>query len=114
VVLLIKHPGSVCLDMALWKHQIIYSYIVICLVLFGNSFIGGSACQWLHLFRCRIILISLAVAVVPQRATGLFFRLFGLRQIGKYGRKETIGWLMAKNARFIRWSKRLSRLPLCG
>jgi len=29
------------LDVALWKHQIIYSCIAICLVLFGNSFIGG-------------------------------------------------------------------------
>ena len=96
------------------KHHLIYSCIVICLVLYGSSFIDGSACSWLHLSRCWITLLSLAGAVVTQRATDLFSRLYGLRQIGKYGRKETTCFLMSKNARFIRWSTRLSRLPLCG
>jgi hypothetical protein len=64
---------------------------------FGTLFFGGWAfLQSSHLM-LQIILTNSALAVVPLRRGVQFYRLFGLRVCGKFGKKEITGYSMAKN-----------------
>jgi len=101
-------------DAALSKRLITYFFIVIFLVLFGTHFIGGLASQWPTHFMCPIIFISSAFVVVLRGGDAQYYRLFGLQQCGKFERKETIDYSMAKNAPFFRWLIGLSPSPICG
>jgi len=75
---------------------------------------GGLLSPWSILITSRTISISLSIVVGSGRNDALFYRLFGMQQSGKSGRKETADCLKAKKARLCRWLKGLSPSPICG
>jgi len=101
-------------DAALSKRLITYFFIVIFLVRSGTHFTGGLASQWPTLSLCPIIFISLAFVEALRGGDAQSYRLFGLQRCGKFGRKETIDYSMAKNAPSFRWLIGLSPSPICG
>jgi len=76
--------------------------------------VGGLVSLWSAHITSRIISISLSFVVGSGRNGALFYRLFGMQQSGKSGRKETADCLKAKKARLCRWLKGLSPSPICG
>jgi len=54
----------------------------------------------------QVIIISSALLVVLPSQGGLSYRLFGLQQCGRFGKKETIEFSMENIALFNRrWTK---------
>jgi len=107
-------PGCVGQDAALTKRLTTYFFIVIFWVLFGTHFTGGLASQWPTLSLCPIIFISLAFVEALRGGDVQSYRLFGLQRCGKFGRKETIDYSMAKNVPSFRWLIGLNLSPICG
>jgi len=114
VMLLTSKLGLVLETMGRWKHLLTFFYIVICLGLFGTLLIGGLEFLWLCFLMHPLFLISLVFLGVLASHGVLFFRLCGLQQCGKFGKKEITGYSMVNIAQFCRWWTRLSHRPSCG
>jgi len=94
-----------------WKHLLTFSYIVFCLGLFGITFLGGLVYLRLCLVMHPLFLISLVFLRVLASRDVLFYRLSGLQQCGKFGKKEITGFSMANIAQLCKWWTRLSHRP---
>jgi len=70
---------------------------------FDISLIGGLAHPRLPRFICHTISINSVSVAVSPRCAARFYRLYGLLQCGKSGRKEITGSSMIKYARLFRW-----------
>ena len=113
VVFLTVIQGHVWQVVIQLNHLSTYFYIVILLGQFGTLFIAGWASLRLYQLRCRLTLISSVLVVELQRSVAQSLRSYGLLRFGKFGKKEIIGFLIIKNARFFRLVIRLN-LSLLG
>jgi len=74
-----------------WKHLHTCYYIVSFLGLFGTLFSGGLVFILLCLMIYQAILTSSVLLVVMPSQRDLFYKLFGLQQCRKFGKKEITG-----------------------
>jgi len=110
----LMRPFCVLPVVALRRLLNIYFYIVISSDLFGIISLNDWMCRQLFLLRWGITLFSLQLSEVLQRCVSPFYRLFGLQQRGRYGKKGTIGSSTVNNAQSYRWLIKSSRFLFSG
>jgi len=103
VTLLVSMSSLALVVVGRWKHLLTYYYIVILLGLFGIIFLGGLEYLLFCLWMLQVIFINsiLLEALLKQDVSS--FRLFGLLQCERFGKKEIIEYSLIKIAPYYKW-----------